>query len=88
MSGDRGRQTSEQDPGWDVTPDELEFLKAMERYQRRMRRRYPTYREVLAVLTGLGYRKVEATPPPAPPRSGEGRKTLPPFPPREGGQGG
>jgi len=63
MSGDRGRQSNEQDPGWDVTPEELEFLKAIERYQRRMRRRYPTWREVLAVLRSLGYRKVTDPPP-------------------------
>jgi hypothetical protein len=65
MSGDQGRQSGEEYPGWDVTPDELEFLKAMERYQRRMRRRYPTWREVLAVLHSLGYRKA-ADPPPTP----------------------
>lgn len=65
MSGELGRQSGEEHPGWDFTPDELEFLKAMERYQRRMRRRYPTWREVLAVLRGLGYRKV-TDPPPTP----------------------
>jgi hypothetical protein len=65
MSDEQGRQSNEHYPGWDVTPDELEFLKAMERYQRRMRRRYPTWREVLAVLHSLGYRKLP-DPPPAP----------------------
>lgn len=51
-------------PGADIVAgsDEWEFLKAMERYQRRSGRRYPTWREVLKVLRGLGYRKV---PPPA-----------------------
>lgn len=44
-------------PGSDLTADEWEFLKAMERYQRRHHRRYPTWREVLLVLHALGYRK-------------------------------
>jgi hypothetical protein len=53
-------------PGADVTPEELEFLKAMERFQRRHRRRYPTCREVLFVLKSLGYRRVtDPAPPPA-----------------------
>jgi hypothetical protein len=50
-------------PGADVTPEELEFLKAMERFQSRHHRRYPTWREVLFVLKSLGYRRV-ATPGP------------------------
>ncbi|HET6573945.1 MAG TPA: hypothetical protein VFG68_10115 [Fimbriiglobus sp.] len=75
-------------PGADVTPEELEFLKAMERFQRRHHRRYPTWREVLFVLKSLGYRRVgEATPPPAPPRSGEGCKTSPPSLPGKGAGG-
>jgi hypothetical protein len=47
-------------PGADIstTGDEWEFLKAMERYQRRANRRYPSWREVLRVLRALGYRKV------------------------------
>lgn len=46
-------------PGSDIatTGDEWEFLTAMDRYQRRTGRRYPTWREVLAVLRALGYRK-------------------------------
>jgi hypothetical protein len=52
-------------PGADVTPEELEFLKAMERFQRERRRRYPTWREVLFVLRSLGYRRV-ADPPNGP----------------------
>ena len=46
-------------PGADVTAEELEFLRAMERFQRRHRRRYPTWREVLFVLKSLGYRRVQ-----------------------------
>ncbi|MFO0850308.1 MAG: hypothetical protein U0871_17380 [Gemmataceae bacterium] len=49
--------TTETFPGSDFTADEVEFLKAMERYQRRHARRYPTWREVLLVLHALGYRK-------------------------------
>lgn len=47
-------------PGADIPAggDEWEFLKAMERYQRRANRRYPSWREVLRVLRALGYRKV------------------------------
>jgi len=45
-------------PGCDVTPDEFEFLKAVERFQRLYQRRYPTWREVLFVVRCLGYRKV------------------------------
>jgi hypothetical protein len=40
------------------TPEEWEFALAMHRYQRRFRRRYPTWREVLHVARCLGYRKV------------------------------
>ena len=44
--------------GCSVTPEEFAFLKAIERYQRENRRRYPSFREVLFVLHALGYRKV------------------------------
>ena len=52
-------------PGADIAAagDEWEFLTAMERYQRRTGRRYPTWREVLKVLRSLGYRKVPPDPP-------------------------
>lgn len=43
--------------GADYTPDELEFLLAMDSYCSSRNRRFPTYREVLAVLLALGYRK-------------------------------
>lgn len=49
--------------GSEMTEDEVEFLLAMASYQKRFRRRYPTWREVLNVLRCLGYRKVaEAVP--------------------------
>ncbi len=46
-------------PGADVAGEAFVFLKAVERYQRRHRRRYPTWREVLAIAHALGYRRVE-----------------------------
>jgi hypothetical protein len=45
-------------PGADISTEELEFLRALERYQRRYDRRYPSWREVLSILRSLGYRKV------------------------------
>jgi hypothetical protein len=44
--------------GSEFSPDETEFLLAMLAYQKRFRRRYPTWREVLHVARCLGYRKV------------------------------
>lgn len=43
--------------GADYSDDERAFLKAMDRYKRENRRPFPTWREVLDVLKGLGYRK-------------------------------
>ena len=48
----------ENHPGADVTTEELVFLKAVERFQHRARRRYPSWREILSILESLGYRKV------------------------------
>jgi hypothetical protein len=48
-------------PGCNYTDEEREFLQAIDRYKRAKRRPYPTWREVLNVLRGLGWRKV--TPP-------------------------
>ena len=45
-------------PGADFTPDEWEFIRAVRAYQLRTERRYPTWREILAVARSLGYRKV------------------------------
>jgi hypothetical protein len=45
-------------PGSDYTADEWEFIRAVAAYQKRFRRRYPTWREVLLVARCLGYRKV------------------------------
>ena len=43
--------------GSDMTDDETEFLLAVAAYQKRFKRRYPTWREVLNILRCLGYRK-------------------------------
>lgn len=62
--------------GADMTADETEFLLAVASYQKRFRRRYPTWLEVLNILRCLGYRKTadpvpvcEPLPPKADPRS-------------------
>lgn len=44
-------------PGSDYTPEEIEFLVAIDQYKRRTGRRFPTWMEVLNVLRGLGWRK-------------------------------
>lgn len=41
--------------------DEVEFMKAMERFKREQRVPFPTCSQVLKVLLGLGYRKCEGT---------------------------
>ena len=47
-------------PGWELTAAELEFGRAMERYQMKFRRRYPAWSEVLFVAYCLGYRRIAA----------------------------
>src|SRR5262245_17044810 len=42
----------------DYNEEEIEFMKAMDRYKRDNRRPFPTWSEVLEVLCALGYRKV------------------------------
>lgn len=60
------------------TDEEFRFLMAMKDYKERNRRPYPTWREVLAVVLSLGYRRV-AEPGPTPEflrgyrRKGEGQ---------------
>ncbi len=44
----------------DYSPDQLEFLRAVERYRREHCRPFPTLIEVLRVAESLGYRRVEA----------------------------
>jgi hypothetical protein len=47
-------------PGSELTPDQIEFAMAMERYRRLRNRPFPTWHEVLEVAIALGYRKVAA----------------------------
>jgi hypothetical protein len=49
-------------PGLALTPEQVEFGAAMERYMRLRHRPFPTWHEVLEVLIALGYRKVVTTP--------------------------
>lgn len=55
----------EKDPGADYSADEREFLAAMQAYKSTRRRPFPTWREVLAVVRSLGWRRV-AEPGPLP----------------------
>jgi len=41
----------------DYTADEVEFQKAVDRYKRESRRQFPTLREYLEIVRGLGYAK-------------------------------
>ncbi|HKB06613.1 MAG TPA: hypothetical protein VKD90_30735 [Gemmataceae bacterium] len=54
-------------PGAALTPDEIQFAMAMERYMRLKNRPFPTWHEVLAVLTALGYRRAAPPREPRPP---------------------
>lgn len=54
---------SEMFQGSDYTAEEWVFIKAVAAYQKRWRRRYPSWREVLFVLKCLGYRQVAAPQP-------------------------
>ena len=49
-------------PGAALTPEQIEFGAAMERYMRLRHRPFPTWHEVLEVLLALGYRRVVTTP--------------------------
>ena len=62
---------SETFPGYGFGDDEWEFVRAVAAYQKRWRRRYPSWREVLHVLKALGYRKVAAPEPFADPSPAE-----------------
>ena len=42
----------------DYTPEEVEFMRALDDYKRRSGRMFPTCSEILEVLRGLGYAKV------------------------------
>lgn len=60
---DSVRRDGENFPGAELSEDEIEFALAMHHYQKVRSRRFPAWREVLAVLRALGYRKVEQVPP-------------------------
>lgn len=42
----------------DFSDEEFAFLQAIDRYKRSRQRPFPTWREVLAIVLSLGYRKV------------------------------
>jgi len=44
----------------DYSEDELEFMRAVDEYKRKNRRMFPTCSELLEVLRGLGYQKLDA----------------------------
>ncbi len=43
-----------------MTPEQFEFIRAIETYKKVNKRLFPTWTEVLEVIDQLGYRKVEA----------------------------
>lgn len=49
--------TGDVDRGAEYTPDQIEFMMAMDRYKRESRRPFPSWSEVLDVLKSLGYEK-------------------------------
>lgn len=51
----RGDDPTTCDP--DYSPDELEFLMAIQQYKQVSGRKFPTWREVLEVLLSLGYER-------------------------------
>lgn len=44
----------------EMTAEQFEFIMAIETYKKSNKRMFPTWTEVLEVITQLGYRKVEA----------------------------
>jgi hypothetical protein len=46
------------------TDDEMEFMSAMQRYKEITGKSFPTYREVIRVIVGLGYRRAVFEPDP------------------------
>ena len=44
--------------GSNYTPDELEFIKAVDKYKREKRRPFPTFVEILHIAKELGWRQV------------------------------
>ncbi len=50
-------RTADGCPTEDYNADQLEFMRALDKYKRDKGRPFPTSSEVLEVLKGLGYRK-------------------------------
>lgn len=62
----------------EYTPDELEFMKALDKYKRDNRRPHPDWCEVMDVFRALGYRKVaEREDPPIAKRQKKTETTMP-----------
>ena len=59
MMGERRRQVDPTTCEREYTDEEISFMRAMDQYKRDNRRPFPTWSEVLEVLTSLGYRKTE-----------------------------
>lgn len=55
---DRRRQIDPTTCERDYSDPEIEFMRAMDDYKRKSGRTFPTWSEVLEVVTSLGYRKV------------------------------
>jgi hypothetical protein len=55
---DRRRQIDPTTCERDYSLNEVEFMRAMDDYKRKSGRPFPTWSEVLEVLTSLGYRKI------------------------------
>jgi hypothetical protein len=58
---DRPETTSPLTDGSRYTPDELEFMRAVERFQKANRKKFPTAVDYLRIAAALGYRKAEVT---------------------------
>jgi len=58
QQGERRRQIDPTTCEREYSIEEIEFMKAMDQYKRENRRPFPTWSEVLEVLSALGYRKV------------------------------
>lgn len=77
QQGERRRQIDPTTCERDYSDDEILFMKAMDQYKRDNRRPFPTWSEVLEVLSALGYRKVaEPIPLPGSPEAAAAKKNA------------
>jgi hypothetical protein len=58
MKGDEKRYGTAVDRGQEYTAEELEFMKAVDRWKRKNNCPYPSWGQVLAIARALGWRKV------------------------------